>query len=121
MQQILAAMNCLDGPAKAWSLRQYDVATWAEFREEMVFELGDDVPTADVVLNMHRRKKKVNETAREYVQVMCNLRDQADLGEQDVISFIAEGLTDDEQQIRELRSATNFRRLQEENPDLGRE
>ena len=78
MQQITAAMNCLDGPAKAWSLRQYDVATWAEFREDLELEFGDDVSTADVVSDMHRRKKKANETPREYVQVMRNLGDQAE-------------------------------------------
>ena len=89
-------MNCLDGPAKAWSLRQYDVATWAEFRKELELDFGDDVSTADVVLNMHRRQKKVNETPREYVQVMRNLCDQADLGLRDIIRFIAEGLKDDE-------------------------
>ena len=113
MQQITAAMNCLDGPAKAWFLRQYDVATWAEFREELELEFGDDVSTAVVVLNMHQRKKRADETPREYVQVMHNLGDQADLGERVIIRFIAEGLTEDEQLIRELRSATNFRRLRE--------
>ena len=44
----------------------------------MELEFGNDVLTADVVLNMHRRKKKANETPREYVQVMRNLGDQAE-------------------------------------------
>ena len=60
MQQITAAMNCLDDPTKAWSLRQYDVVTWAGFRAELELEFGDDVSTADIVLNMHRRKKKAD-------------------------------------------------------------
>ena len=90
-----------------------DLTTWEEFREEMELEFGEDVSTADVVLNMHRRKRKTNETPREYVQVMHNMGDQAVLDERDIIRFIAEGLTVDPQVIRELRSATTYRRLRE--------
>ena len=45
------------------------------------------------------------------MKVMRKLGDQADLGERDIIRFIAEELTDDEQLIRELRSARNIRKL----------
>ena len=47
------------------------------------------------------------------MQVMRNLSNQVDLRERDIIRFIAEGLTDEEQVVRELRSATNFRRPRE--------
>ena len=68
--------------------------------------------TADIVLSMSRRKRKINETPKKYVQIMRNLGDQANLEERDIICFIAEGHIDDKQGIRErLISADSERRF----------
>ena len=71
-------------------------------RSRVEDEFGDAVSLAEAVIVMQNRRKRSNETAREYIQVMRNLGGQVDMAEKDVIRFIAEDLTSDVLTIQEL-------------------
>ena len=111
MDTIFAAKQCLDGAAKTWTLGQYLLRTWDEFRAELEDEFGSIASTANIMLEMQKRRRRYGESANEYIQVMRNLGAQWEMAERDVIRFIAEGLTNDELIIRELRSVCGYRQL----------
>ena len=96
-QMIVAAIQCLEGPAKTWSKGLQAARMWAHFPEDIEEEFGDAVSTADIIISLQKTKKRANETLREYLRVMRNLGEQANLEDRDIIRFIAEGLTDDGQ------------------------
>ena len=96
---IVAAIQCLEGPAKTWFEGLLAIRTWADFSEDIEEKFGDIMSAADSIISLQKKKKRANETPRK---------------------FIAEGLTDDGKVIRELRSTNNFRSLREKNVNLGR-
>ena len=80
---MVAAKQCLDGAAKTWTLGQYHLRTWDEFRAEMEYEFDSIASAAEIMLEMQKRRRCYGESANEYIQGMRNLGAQCEMAERD--------------------------------------
>ncbi|XP_055703734.1 uncharacterized protein LOC129802744 [Phlebotomus papatasi] len=81
------------GPARDL-IRSGRFKTWAELREALRDEFGQELTVREILDKMRTRKKTSNETCHQYVLAMQALVSGYPIPEEDVICAILEGLQD---------------------------
>ena len=79
----------------------------------MTEEFGKETSAAQIYALMAHKKRKRDETAEHFVQDMRNQGQQANVGVQDTINYIIEGVFDDLQAKMSPLGCTNFKDLKE--------
>lgn len=91
--RLLCARRLLGGSA-AILMRSAAVNSWNALKEQLIIEFDRQVDRREIYRKMAARTILTNESVRQYVLEMQNLGSQVNIGEDELILFIIDGLQD---------------------------
>lgn len=87
------------------------VRSYEELKMNLLGEFHRAYSVKEVFRQLQARKKKSDETPRQYVVEMQHIADRANVSEEDLIDFIIDGLNDNTTNVTMLNGATRFEQL----------
>lgn len=108
LEGFLAGSSTLEGPAKKWLEGRLEISTWGELRRGLQEEFEKMTSPAKLHGVMANRRRRRDESVVDFVQDMKALGRQGGISERDVVAYIIQGVTTDENVRLSLKSARNF-------------
>ncbi|KAG7197662.1 hypothetical protein KM043_016482 [Ampulex compressa] len=102
-QKLLYGKRMLKGSAKQFITYQRGLMSWKSLKGRLLREFKTEVNSAVVHAELARRKRRSNESARQYIGAMQEIANQCDVEEEAIIEHIINGISDEEDNKTMLR------------------
>lgn len=110
--RLLFARRLMTGSAAIF-LRNVTADTWDILQQQLVREFGRQINRRDIYLQLASRSIRRDETTRQYVLTMQDLARQGDIGEQELVQIIVDGLNDHSAAVTMLYQANSIDNLKD--------
>ncbi|XP_049317749.1 uncharacterized protein LOC125780145 [Bactrocera dorsalis] len=94
VQKFIYSKQLLKGAAKSFIRSQRGLVSWESLKEELISEFGKKVSSSEVHSQLRSRKKRINETFREYLYVLTEIGKPVNIDTKSLISYFIEGIID---------------------------
>ncbi|KAG7196835.1 hypothetical protein KM043_017596 [Ampulex compressa] len=101
----------LKGSAKQFITYQRGLMSWKTLKGRLLREFKTEVNSAVVHAELARRKRRSNESARQYIGAMQEIANQCDVEEEAIIEHIINGISDEEDNKTMLYGAQSLYEL----------
>lgn len=108
VQKTIYVKRLLRGSAKLFVEYEARGRTWRDIRTALKREFSQKIDSHDVHLQLRRRKKKADETYREYCYQMMEIASRVKLETSAVKQYIINGIADDEANKIDLYGARSI-------------
>lgn len=108
LQRLVYAKKLLKGTARNF-LRTIEANTWEELKEQLCDEFDESVCEADVHKTLSETKKSAKENFHDYLLRMCEIGKAHAIGDESIIKYIINGLSDDQCNKQMLYGATSMK------------
>ncbi|XP_055604807.1 uncharacterized protein LOC129753039 [Uranotaenia lowii] len=112
-QKLIMCRKKLTGTARRFMFALRDITTFAKLKAALIKEFSPFVRASDIHRQLAARKKKSDETIRDYIYEMQRIAQSIELDEPSVCEYIVDEITDDEFHHAMLYEAQNIRQLKE--------
>lgn len=96
LQKIINAKKLLKGSAKLFISLQKGLTTWKSMKKCLLNEFYSPPNSAIVHTQLIKRKRRPNETPRQYIYAMQTIASQGTIEEEAIIQYIIDGIQDKE-------------------------
>ena len=113
LQKLVFAKKSLKGLAKLYVQGEKKLNSWEALKQSLKSEFGKKISSADLHLNLSKRKMQRGESVLEYMLKMKELASRGDIEQEAVIQYIVDGIPDDPSKKITLYESRNFRELKD--------
>lgn len=110
----------LDGAARKFIMSQKNIISWSISKKKLFDEFSYTVNSKEVHDKLRSRKKRPNESCREYLYDMMSIATQIDLENEALIDYVVDGVQDNTMDKLILRGATNIDELKRKLEEYGK-
>ncbi|XP_049294386.1 uncharacterized protein LOC125769630 [Anopheles funestus] len=112
-QKLIMCRKKMSGVARSFLGTLPSLTTYQKLRNALSNEFGRAMRASDVHRILSTRRKRKNETSLEFIYSMQEVAQQTSLDEASLIEYIADGLTEDENQRALFYAAENLAALKD--------
>jgi hypothetical protein len=113
LQKFVFCKRSLIGTAKVYIECEAKPLTYKDLKSDLILEFQSKVTSADVHRSLSERKKKVDESYREYLYQMIDIAAQASVDETSIIDYIVKGIKDHPNNKVILHGCTTIKEFKE--------
>lgn len=113
VQKFIYAKQLLKGAARIFIRSQPNIKTWDSLKECLSEEFGRKLSSLQVHKLLRNRKKRGNESLKEYLYSLQEIGNQIRLDDESLIEYFVEGIPDSRTNKTLLYQATNIKELKE--------
>ena len=111
LQRFIYAKQLLKGAARLFIRSQSGVKSWSMLKEVLIEEFGAKITSIEVHRMLRNRKKRSNESCREYLYTLMEIGKPIQLDENSLIQYFVDGIPDSKFGKSILYQARNIEEL----------